>query len=125
MAEGIEDLRQAAASINTEDLARLLADLPKLTEAGHQLLSSGLLEKIRELADAGMVLSNAGIFEPRTVQPLAEVGQLATQAYTAAKAAPQRQYSLFALLRLLKDPETSRTIHLLVEMARQFGRRAA
>ncbi|MBX9604489.1 MAG: DUF1641 domain-containing protein [Bryobacteraceae bacterium] len=123
MAEGLGDLKKIASSINTEELSRIATELPTLTKAGHELIASGLLEKMHDLTETGMVLADAGLFDAKTVKPLAEVGRLATEAYTAAKSTPARQYGLLDLLRLFKDPQASKAIHLLVEMARQFGKR--
>jgi uncharacterized protein YjgD (DUF1641 family) len=125
MAEGFNDIRKLANSENTAAITQYVEELPKFTAAGRKLISSGLLERMSELTEAGMMLSNAGFFEPKMVQPLAELGRMATESYVAAKATPVKQYGFFDLLRLLKDPEAQRTIHLLVEMSKQFGSKLA
>jgi hypothetical protein len=123
VAEGCQELRSVAPGFTIADLGHIAADLPQLLDAGRSLVASGLLERVNDLSAAGMALLEAGFFEPATVKTLAEMGQLATQSYTAAKQTPARTYGVFDLMRLLKDPQAQKAIHLLVEMTRQFGSR--
>ena len=82
-----------------------------------------VLNRLSQLTEAGTYLASAGFFDPKAVEPLAEMGQFAAASYVAAKATPQRQYGLFDLLRLLKEPEIQRTINIVTTMSRYFGRK--
>lgn len=122
--ESMDDLHSLVSSVNLDEIKQVASELPQLTEAGHKLIQSGLLGKMSELTEAGMMLSKAGFFDPETVQPLADVGRMAAESYVAAKAVPQRKrYGVFALMGVLKDRDVQKGVHIAVEMARQFGRK--
>lgn len=126
ISDSIGDLRNLVSSVDTNQIKVLTTELPQLVEAGRQLIASGLLSRMSELTEAGMLLSKAGFFDPKTVTPLAEMGQLAAESYVAAKAAPpQKQYGVFDLMKLLKEPGVQKSIQIMVEMSRQFGRKIA
>lgn len=120
-AESMNDLRKLASSIPMDDIRGVARELPQLTAAGHQLVASGVLSKVSELTEAGMLLSNEGFFDPKTVRALAEMGRVAADSYEQAKMTPPRQYSLFDLMRLLKDPAVQRSVHIMVQTTKQFG----
>lgn len=124
--EGMEELQKLVAWVNLDELKQVAEELPQLTDAGHKLIQSGLLGRMSELTEAGMMLSRAGFFDPDTVKPLAEIGRVAAGSFVAAKAVPQRKrYGVLSLLHTLKDNEVQKGIHVLVEMLRHFGRKMA
>ena len=125
IAESVDDLRKLANAADATEIRRAAEYLPQLTKAGHQLLASGLLDKMSTLTDAGTTLAEAGFFEPETVKPLAEMGRAAVASYVAAKTAPQKKYGVFDLVKLLKDPSIQKSLNMVVEMSRQFGQRLA
>jgi uncharacterized protein YjgD (DUF1641 family) len=121
VAGGIDDVKKLAASVNLEQMQGVAAALPKLTTAGNEIISSGLLDQVSTLSNAGMTLAKAGFFEPKTVSLLAEMGQAAANSYDKAKVAPQKRYGIFDLLKLLNDPAIQKTLNIVVEASRQFG----
>jgi hypothetical protein len=125
IADSVGDLRAVTTSVDAKNVRLIASGLPQLVEAGQQLLASGALSKVSELAEAGMLLSKSGFFEPKVVSLLGEMGRLASESYAGAKTAPQKQYGVFDLVRLLKEPAIQRTINVLVAMSRQFGQKLA
>jgi len=123
LADGVADLRKAAPEIAPGKLREMMTDLPILVDAGHKVVASGLLAKIEELTRAGMMLSQAGMFDPKVVTTLAEVGRLASESYAEAKTAPKRLAGIVDLWRLFKDPAAQPALSLLFEMTRRFGQK--
>ncbi len=124
-ADSMNDVKTLVSSfeIDLEQLKGIAAAMPKLTAAGNEIISSGLLDQVSTLSNAGMTLANAGFFEPRTVSLLAEMGQAAADSYDKARTAPQQHYGIFDLMKLLKDPAIQKTLNIVVEASRQFGKK--
>lgn len=120
-ADSMDDVRRLTSSVNLEQVKGVAAALPQLTAAGHKFVQSGLLDQVSTLSNAGMTLAKAGFFEPKTVSLLAEMGKAAAESYDKAKAAPQKHYGVFDLLRVLKDPSIQKTLNVVIEASRQFG----
>jgi uncharacterized protein YjgD (DUF1641 family) len=123
IADSVREIRNVApeAASLVKNLQELAADLLKLLQAGRRLAASGLLDKLDELADAGLTLSAVGMFERQTVTALGEVGRLASQSYDEAKQVPARRIGLIGILRLLNDPAIQPALTLLIETTRRFG----
>ncbi|HEY0163671.1 MAG TPA: DUF1641 domain-containing protein [Edaphobacter sp.] len=121
VADSMDDLKKLASSVDSAEIRKVAESLPQLSEAAHQFLESGMLSRVSELTQAGMVLSDAGFFDPNTVKPLAEMGRIAAESYVAAKSAPTRQYGIFDLMKLLKEPAVQKAINIGAGMARHFG----
>ena len=123
IADSVREIRDVApeSSSLVKNLQELASDLLKLLQAGRRLAASGLLDKLDELADAGLTLSAVGMFERQTVTALGEVGRLASQSYDEAKQVPARRIGLIGILRLLNDPAIQPALTLLVETTRRFG----
>ncbi len=120
-ADSMKDVRKLASSVNLDQVKGVAAALPQLTAAGHEIVTSGLLDQVSTLSGAGMTLAKAGFFEPKTVSLLAEMGQAAAESYDKAKAAPQKHYGVFDLLKVLKEPSIQKTLNIVIEASRQFG----
>lgn len=108
-------------NVNFEQVQGVAAALPKLTTAGNEIISSGLLDQVSALSAAGMTLARAGFFEPKTVSLLAEMGKAAADSYDSAKAAKQQKYGVFDLLKILKEPSIQKTLNIAIEASRRFG----
>jgi uncharacterized protein YjgD (DUF1641 family) len=91
----IEDARKTGATLP-------FGELPKLTNALSQLVKSG-------------------IFDPKTVAVLAEVGNHASEAYERNEASHPPPVGPLGLLKSMFDPDVQRSIGFLVGMAKQYG----
>lgn len=104
MATGAEDLKGLADGVGGEKVRQVLGTLP-------------------DLVDAGALLAEAGMFEPKTVQVLAQLGRNVAESYDEVKRAPeQAPIGVFGLLRALKDPQVARSIRLGLAIAQRYGR---
>ncbi len=104
VAAGVADLKQAAPEIDGEKIRKVVATLPSLV-------------------DAGTVLSEAGMFDPKTVQVLADVGRTVAASHDEIRQAPpQRAIGVFDLLRALRDPEIQSSVRLALYVAKRYGR---
>jgi hypothetical protein len=121
IAAGVDELRQSSPGIDTTNVQKLASDMLKLLVAGQKLVASGLLDKLDELANTGLMLSKAGMFEPRVVNTLGEVGRIASESYAAARKAPSKRLGMLGMLRLLNDPAAQPALSLLAEATREFG----
>jgi uncharacterized protein YjgD (DUF1641 family) len=121
LAQGAAELRQIALALDAEKFQQLMRDMGKLLDAGQKLAASGLLDKLDELANTGLMLSDAGMFEPQVVSTLGTVGRMASESYNEALKAPAKRLGLLGFLRAMNDPEAQRTLGVLAEAARRFG----
>jgi Protein of unknown function (DUF1641) len=103
VAAGIDDLKQAAPEIDGEKIRRVVATLPSLVDAGTQL-------------------SEAGMFDPKTVQVLANLGRTVAASHDDVREKPQKPLGLFDLLRSLRDPEIQSSVRLALYVAKRYGR---
>jgi uncharacterized protein YjgD (DUF1641 family) len=121
MAAGLGELRKLAPELDIDNLQQLASDMVKLLQAGRRLAASGLLDKLDELSDAGLTLSEAGMFDKQVVTALGEVGRLAAQSYWEAKKVPAKRVGVLGMMRLLNDPAAQPAFNLLTEATRRFG----
>jgi hypothetical protein len=63
--------------------------------------------------------------DPQTAEVLADVGDALLEGKRAAAADPRGPKGVFALMRTTKDPDVSRGLGFMVQIARAFGRRLA
>lgn len=104
MAAGAEDLKGLADGPGGEKVRQVLGTLP-------------------DLVDAGALLAEAGMFEPKTVQVLAQLGRNVAESYDEVKRAPeQAPIGVLGLLKALKDPQVARSIRLGLAIAKRYGR---
>lgn len=123
LAAGVADLRMTAPEMGPDQMREMIGDFLILVETGHKIVKSGLLAKIEELTGAGLLLSQAGMFDPKVVNTLGEVGRMASESYAEAKAAPKQIAGLLDLWRLFRDPEAQPALSLAFEMTRRFGQK--
>ncbi len=103
MAAGAADLRQAMPDVDTTQLGRMAATLPGLIEAGQ-------------------LLSEAGMFEPKTVNALARFGRSVADARDEMEGRAQPALGLLGLLRSLRDPEIQPVLQFVLLVAKRYGR---
>ncbi|MEM8961732.1 MAG: hypothetical protein AAGD38_09650 [Acidobacteriota bacterium] len=102
--EGTHELRESIPKIDTEQLRQATERLPELLEAGE-------------------VLSAAGMFDPRTVQVLGELGRTIADSHLESTDgdAPARSVGVFGLLKVLRDPMVQNTLQLGIDVAQRYG----
>lgn len=116
---GVAEFRDVAASANgqrpwpsvnvaalSDSVTRLSAAAVDATPAVERLLRSPLTDL-------------------QTAEVLAQVGEALLEGKEAAAADPRGPKGVFALLRVTKDPDVSRGLGFLIEIARAFGRKLA
>jgi uncharacterized protein YjgD (DUF1641 family) len=119
ISESLGDVRHLAESVDVEKWKVL----PKLLDAMPALLESGLLEQLPQLVKTIDTLQASGLLRPELLASLAEGGQLLSASYNEAKKAPVKTIGIFGLLNELKDPDVNRSVTLLLETAKQAGKK--
>lgn len=121
IAEGVNDLRDAGATLDMKEIRRTVQALPKLVQAGNELVESGILESVPKLVNAGNELVASGILDPVVVGQLAEVGHVFANAYNTAKETHPKQHGTIGLALKLRDPDINRAINFALRLAKAFG----
>ncbi|MCZ8204214.1 DUF1641 domain-containing protein [Gemmatimonas sp.] len=103
IADGVNDLRNAGSTLDLAEMRRTMQSLPKLVQAGNELVASGILD-------------------PVVVGQLAEVGHLFARAYSTAKETHPRQHGMIGLALKLRDPDVNRAINFALRLAKAFGK---
>lgn len=103
MAAGANELKQLAPAVDGERLRHVMEALP-------------------DLVDAGALLAKAGMFEPKTVEVLAQLGRHVAASHGDVLQQPKEPLGFFALLRALKDPEVAASVRLALAVAKRYGR---
>lgn len=98
----------------TDNLGAALVDARKTASAFP-------FAELPRLTDALSQLTRSGIFDPKTVSVLAEVGTHASEAYKRNKLNNPPPVGPFALLKALSDPDVQRSVGFLVGMAKEYG----
>ncbi len=128
MAEGVREMvgmapTEEVAMLSTlaEALPQLLQILPLLVQMIPQLMEvTERLQSILESEEFAALMSS-GVFAPRTVGIVAEVGEALVEGYEATRRQPQPP-SLWQLFRSMRDPEVRRALGLLAEFGSRLGR---
>jgi hypothetical protein len=121
IAGGVEDLRSAGAAIDMTELRRTVSSLPKLVQAGNELVESGILDSVPKLVGAGNELIASGLLDPAVVSQLAEVGHVFANAYNTAKETHPKQHGTIGLAMKLRDPDINRAFNFALRLAKAFG----
>ncbi|MCO4099216.1 MAG: DUF1641 domain-containing protein [Gemmatimonas sp.] len=121
IADGVNDLRNAGSTLDLAEMRRTMQSLPKLVQAGNELVESGILDSVPKLVNAGNELVTSGILDPVVVGQLAEVGHLFAQAYSTAKETHPKQHGTIGLALKLRDPDVNRAINFALRLAKAFG----
>jgi uncharacterized protein DUF1641 len=119
VASGVNELRNLAAASNGQrpwpsiDVAALSDSVTRLSAA---------------VVDATPTLDrllHSSLTDPQTADVLAEVGEALVEGKRAAAEDPRGPKGVFALMRATKDPDVSRGLGFMIQIARAFGRRLA
>ena len=97
--------------------------LASLAEGAKALLESGLVGQLPQLVKTIDTVQSSGLLRPDLIASLAEGGQLLSASYNEAKKAPVKTIGVFGLLMELKDPDVNRSVTLLLETAKQAGKK--
>lgn len=119
LASGVAEVREIAATSSgqrpwpavdiaavSDSITRLSAAAVDATPAFERLLRSPLTD-------------------PQTAEVLAQVGEALLEGKQAADADPRGPRGVFALMRVTKDPDVSRGLGFMIQIARAFGKRLA
>jgi hypothetical protein len=119
LASGVTEVRELAASGNGQrpwprvDLTALSDTITRLSAA------------VVDATPAIEKLLNSPLADPQTADVFAEVGEALLEGKQAAVADPRGPKGVFALMRVTKDPDVSRGLGFMIQIARAFGRRLA
>jgi len=119
LASGVAEVRELAASSNGQ------RPWPRvdLTALGDTItrLSATLVDATPGIEK----LLNSPLTDPQIADVFAAVGQALLEGKEATGANPHGPKGFFALMRVTKDPDVSRGLGFMVQIARAFGRRLA
>ena len=110
---GIEQLRSAEGDGTLAQVGPALTSLAKLAPVAETLANR--TETIQGLLDSA-------ILRPEIVQVVGTFGEAALEADRRTRGKQVEVGSIFALNRVLKEPEVQETLAFLVEFARVFGK---
>lgn len=119
VASGVAEVRDLAAAGNGQrpwpsvDLAALSGSVTRLSAA------------VVDATPALDRLLHSPLTDPQTADVLAEVGEALLEGKQAATADPRGPKGVFALMRVTKDPDVSRGLGFMIQIARAFGKRLA
>lgn len=105
MAAGAQDLRQVLPEIDGEKVGKVAAALPGLV-------------------DAGSMLAESGMFDPKVVNVLADLGRTVVESRDALRArpVPEKTLGLFELMRVMRDPAVQQVLRFAIEVAKRYSR---
>lgn len=119
LASGVAELREVATSSSGQrpwpsvDVAALSDTVTRLSAA------------VVDATPALDRLLHSPLTNPQTAEVLAEVGEALLEGKRAAAEDPRGPKGIFALMRVTKDPDVSRGLGFMIQIARAFGRRLA
>jgi hypothetical protein len=119
LASGVAEVRELSASSNGQrpwpsvDVAALSDTVTRLSAA------------VVDATPALDRLLHSPLTDPQTAEILAEVGEALLEGKRAAAEDPRGPKGIFALMRVTKDPDVSRGLGFMIQIARAFGRKLA
>lgn len=119
LAAGVAEVRGLSAAGNGQrpwpsvDVAALSDTVTRLSAAAVD--ATPALEKLLQ----------SPLADPQTADVLAEVGEALLEGKRAAAQDPRGPKGIFALMRVTKDPDVSRGLGFMIQIARAFGRKLA
>jgi Protein of unknown function (DUF1641) len=119
LASGVAEVRELAAASNGQ------RPWPRIDVAA---LSDSVTRLSAAVVDATPTLDrllHSPLTDPQTADVLAEVGEALLEGKRAAAEDPRGPKGVFALMRVTKDPDVSRGLGFMIQIARAFGRRLA
>lgn len=118
LSAGVAEVRGYAAANGERRWPSI--DVAALSDTASRM-SAGVVDAIPAMDR----LLHSPLTDPRTAEFLAEVGEALLEGQEAAAADPRGPKGVFALMRVIKDPDVSRGLGLLIHIARAFGKRLA
>lgn len=119
VASGIAEIRDVAASSSGQQFWPSI-DLAALSDTATRLSAA-----VVDATPALDRLLHSPLTDPQTAELLAEVGEALLEGKRAAAADPRGPKGVFALMRVTKDPDVSRGLGFMIQIARAFGKRLA
>jgi hypothetical protein len=119
VASGVAEIREVAAAASGQGVWPSL-DLPALSDSVIRLSAA-----VVQATPAVDRLLRSALVDPETAEFLAEVGDAVLEGKRAATVDPRGPRGVFALMRATKDPDVSRGLGFMIQIARAFGRRLA
>lgn len=95
-------------------------DVAALTDTVTRLASAAL-----DAAPALDRLLHSALIDPQTADVLAQAGDALLEGKKAAEADSRGPKGIFGLMRVTKDPDVSRGLGFMIQVARAFGKRLA
>ncbi len=105
----------------TQALPQLMQILPLFVQMIPQLME--VTERLQSILESEefAALMGSGVFAPRTVGIVAEVGDALVEGYEATRRQPEPP-GVWQILRSMRDPEVRRALGFLVEFGSRLGR---
>lgn len=119
LASGVAEIRDLAAAGNGQrpwpsvDLAAVSDSITRLSAAAVD--ATPALDR----------LLHSPLTDPQTAGVLAEIGEALLEGKQAVAADPRGPKGVLALMRVTKDPDVSRGLGFMIQIARAFGKRLA
>jgi hypothetical protein len=119
VAEGIRDLREVTSAgslppgLNAAELTRLAGSLARLSPA------------VADAAPALDTLLRSELTDARAINVISAAARALVTGADRAAAGPPASMGVFALLRTLRDPDVSRGLAFLIQVAKAFGQQLA
>ena len=119
VASGVAEIREVVASRTGQQLWPSV-DFAALSDSITRLSAA-----VVEATPAVDRVLHSPLTDPQTAEVLAEVGEALLEGKRAATADSRGPKGVFALMRVTKDPDVSRGLGFMIQIARAFGRRLA
>lgn len=116
VASSFAEVRQAAAGSRNRPLPTI--DLAALSDTVTRLTAAAV-----EATPALDRLLHSALIDPQTADFLAVAGDALLEGKLAAESDPRGPKGVFALMRVAKDPDVSRGLGFMIQVARAFGKR--
>jgi Protein of unknown function (DUF1641) len=119
LASGVAEVRALSASSNGQRL------WPSVDVAALSDTVTRLSAAVVDATPALDRLLHSPLTDPQTAEIFAEVGEALLEGKRAAAEDPRGPKGIFALMRVTKDPDVSRGLGFMIQIARAFGRKLA
>ncbi|MEE6140227.1 DUF1641 domain-containing protein [Mycobacterium sp. 050128] len=119
VASGVAEIREVAVARGSQQTWPSI-DLAALSDTATRLSAA-----VVDATPALDRLLHSPLTDPQTAEILADVGEALLEGKRAADADPRGPKGVFALMRVAKDPDVSRGLGFMIQIARAFGRRLA
>ncbi|CDO05860.1 DUF1641 domain-containing protein [Mycolicibacterium cosmeticum] len=117
VASSFAEVRQVAAA-NTQNRPLPKIDVAALSDTVTRLTSAAV-----DATPALDRLLHSALIDPQTADFLALAGDALLEGKQAAESDPRGPKGVFALMRVAKDPDVSRGLGFMIQVARAFGKR--